>query len=206
MPGEARAAHAPIRNATIEDAETVAEILAEAFADDPVMNWNFAPGKPFRQCFLELARGVYLRHGFGHMSGNEAATLWLPAGVAPALPFANEMRLVWAAFRQGGFAPVLRAKKVADAMAAHHPETPHYYLFAVGVRKSAQGKGLGGGLIAEGLKKADAAGAPAYLENSNPKNTPLYERLGFQAIAPLALPDGAPPLLAMWRERDMPVA
>ena len=76
---------------------------------------------------------------------------------------------------------------------------PHYYLFAVGVRKGAQGKGLGGRLIREGLARADAEGAPAYLENSNPKNTPLYERLGFRPTAPLPLPDGAPPLLGMLR-------
>lgn len=204
MPDEGRSSPELIREAVMDDAEAVADILAEAFAEDPVMNWNFAPGKPFRECFLELARGIYLRHGFGHISGNEAATLWLPAGVSPSLPFANEMRLVWAAFRKGGLAPVFRAKKVADIMAAHHPDTPHFYLFAVGVRTSSQGKGLGGAIIAEGLNRAKEAGAPAYLESSNPRNTPLYERLGFQPIAPLGLPDGAPPLLAMWRERDMP--
>jgi hypothetical protein len=49
------------------------------------------------------------------------------------------------------------------------------------------------------LKRADAAGMPAYLENSNPKNTKLYERAGFVTQKSIA-PPGAPPLLAMWRE------
>ena len=66
-----------------------------------------------------------------------------------------------------------------------------------------QGRGLGGHLIREGLTRVDTDGAPAYLENSNPKNTPLYERLGFKAIAPLPLPDGAPPLLAMLRPANI---
>ena len=54
-------------------------------------------------------------------------------------------------------------------------------------------------IIREGLALADKAGADAYLENSNPRNTPLYERLGFAAVNPLPLADGAPPLLAMLR-------
>ncbi len=44
----------------------------------------------------------------------------------------------------------------------------------------------------------DDAGAAAYLENSNPKNARLYERAGFVAQKNI-LPDGAPPLVAMWR-------
>ena len=82
-------------------------------------------------------------------------------------------------------------------MQASHPPTPHYYLFAVGVREGMKGKGIGGQLIREGMKSAAKAGVAAYLENSNPLNTPLYERLGFQATAPLSLPVGAPPLLGM---------
>ena len=81
----------------------------------------------------------------------------------------------------------------------HHPKAPHYYLFAVGVTPEAQGKGLGGAILREGLKRADEAGAMAYLENSNPKNTLLYERLGFRVTAPLPLPKDAPPLLSMLR-------
>ncbi len=54
-------------------------------------------------------------------------------------------------------------------------------------------------MLAANLERADAAGMPAYLENSNPRNTPLYERHGFVAQKNIA-PKGCPPLLAMWRK------
>jgi len=50
------------------------------------------------------------------------------------------------------------------------------------------------------VKRADAMGVPAYLENSNPRNTKLYERAGFVARKNIA-PPGAPPLVGMWRDR-----
>ncbi|WP_375207588.1 GNAT family N-acetyltransferase [Hyphococcus sp.] len=192
-----------VRAARRDDSGLVADILAEAFADDPVMNWTFGGARPFRTVFHELARGVYLKNGFGHLAGDGsgawAATLWLPLGVEIRLPVMNEARIAASAFAHHGLASIRRAMKTAAVLAQHHPKAPHYYLFAVGVRKGAQGKGLGGRLIREGLARADAEGAPAYLENSNPKNTPLYERLGFRPTAPLPLPDGAPPLLGMLR-------
>lgn len=190
----------PIGEAGEDDAGKAASILADAFVEDPVMNWTFGGNSAFKAVFRELARGIYLKRGFGHFAGDSAATLWLPAGVRAELPFLNEMRLAYAAIRATGFGVVARAKNIAAVMEAAHPEAPHYYLFAVGVRPSAQGKGLGGCILREGLKRADAERAPAYLENSNPKNTPLYERLGFRARAPLALPAAAPPLLGMMRE------
>ena len=187
----------PIRNATLEDADLAADILANAFASDPVMNWTFGGNGAFRTIFFELARGLYLKSGFGHLAGDGAATLWLPADHHGKLPISNELRIMFAAIGASGVGVIGRAKKVSDIMAKSHPREPHYYLFAVGVRDEMKGKGLGGRIIREGLKRANDAGARAYLENSNPKNTPLYERLGFEAIAPLQLPADAPPLLGM---------
>ncbi len=192
-----------IRAAARGDAGLIADILAEAFAGDPVMNWTFGGSKAFRTVFHELARGVYLKDGFGHVAGDKsgdwAATLWLPKGVEIRLPMANEARIAASALFHHGLSSIRRALKTASILAEHHPQEPHYYLFAVGARKAAQGKGLGGRLIREGLARADSDGAPAYLENSNPKNTALYERLGFSTVAPLPLPAGAPPLLGMLR-------
>jgi hypothetical protein len=46
---------------------------------------------------------------------------------------------------------------------------------------------------------ADRCGAPAYLEDTSPRNRALHERHGFQVTGELALA-GGPPLWAMWRE------
>ncbi len=193
----ASATLAPVRLARLDDAGGVADILADAFADDPVMNWMFGSRRPFRTIFFELARGLYLKSGFGHIVEGCGATLWLPAGEKATLPFANELRILGAALPAGGAGAVMRAKKTGEIMKASHPSAPHYYLFAVGVRKNMKGKGVGGKLIRGGLERAAQSEALSYLENSNPMNTPLYERLGFRAIAPLRLPQDAPPLLGM---------
>lgn len=47
---------------------------------------------------------------------------------------------------------------------------------------SAKGRGLGSAVLAPVLDKADAEGVPCYLENSNPRNTPFYTRLGFVEV------------------------
>jgi ribosomal protein S18 acetylase RimI-like enzyme len=61
-----------------------------------------------------------------------------------------------------------------------------------------QGRGLGSALLKAGLARCDAEGAAAYLESSNPKNVPLYERHGFEVIG-LVQPADFPPLIPMLR-------
>ena len=188
-----------LRDMGPEDEALVCDILAEAFDDDPIMRWMFGGSKPIRTLFRLLAKDIYGPHGFGHMAGDVAATLWLPPNAKVRLSTMSELRLLGSILPQGGLSAVQRAKETGHITLTNHPIELHYYLFAVGVRKEAQGRGLGGRLIREGLKRADAEGAAAYLENSRPRNTPLYERLGFQSGALLPLSEGAPPLLAMLR-------
>jgi hypothetical protein len=50
------------------------------------------------------------------------------------------------------------------------------------------------------LERIDAEGAPAFLESSNPVNTPRYERLGFSVCGEFELPEDGPNVAQMWRE------
>jgi ribosomal protein S18 acetylase RimI-like enzyme len=52
----------------------------------------------------------------------------------------------------------------------------------LGVDVSRQGKGLGSLLMKHALQRVDAARLPAYLESSNPRNIPFYERHGFEVV------------------------
>lgn len=192
-------AHQRIKEARSEDAQAVSSILAEAFSDDPVMVWMFGGSRPIRRLFDELTSDVYLAHGFGHIADGAAATLWLPPGAKVKMPFMNELRVAGAIFRCGGVSALKRARATSHIVMSSHPHEQHYYLFAVGVRPAHQGKGLGGRIVRSGLERADSDGAIAYLENSKPRNTPLYERLGFRPVDFLELPSGAPPLLGMLR-------
>lgn len=188
------------REAGLADAGDIADVLADAFAGDPVMTWMFGVRAPYRTFFLEMARGVYLRRGFGHVdSDGAAAALWLPPGASRTLPFTNEARIALALLVRGGVRSVSRALHAGDVVGDYHPPTPHYYLFAVGVRPGFQGQGCGGAILRAGLARIDAEGAPAYLENSKPRNTPLYQRMGFEAQQAFRFAPDAPPLVPMLR-------
>ena len=65
-------------------------------------------------------------------------------------------------------------------MAKVHPHEPHHYLAFLAVRPGRQGHGLGTALLRDRLRRLDAAGAPAYLEASEPRSRALYVREGFR--------------------------
>ena len=78
------------------------------------------------------------------------------------------------------------------------PKKPHYYLDFIGVHPDKQGQGYASALLRHTLTRLDAEKQPAYLESSNPRNNPLYQRHGFQITDEIQLPNG-PILWCMWR-------
>ena len=67
-------------------------------------------------------------------------------------------------------------------MSGFHPAKPHWYLPLIGVDPVRQGAGYGTELMKHSLQRCDADHKLAYLESSNPRNIPFYERLGFERI------------------------
>jgi ribosomal protein S18 acetylase RimI-like enzyme len=193
------------RRATAADATVLARLLAAAFATDPVMDWIARPG-PKRAAGLErffywLMQVRAIPFGEVWMADDASvAAAWLPPGT-PASPgsVVEQIKLLPMFVRLCGFARLSRGSAMGAAMEKNHPHDPHYYLAFIAVAPRLQGMGLGGAVMEACLKGIDAVHAPAYLENSNPKNTRLYERNGFATRKSIS-PPGAPPLLAMWRE------
>jgi hypothetical protein len=50
------------------------------------------------------------------------------------------------------------------------------------------------------LDKVDEAGEAAYLESSNIRNVPLYQRHGFEVVEEIQLLGDGPQMWRMWRE------
>jgi len=199
------AAAARPRRATIDDAGTLARLFAAAFSADPIMDWIARPApnraRALEQFFFWLLRVRAIPFGEVWMSADGGAcAAWLPPGT-PASPggFFEQMQLLPMFVRLCGFPRLLRGSAMGDAMEKNHPHERHFYLAFIAVAPRLQGLGLGGAMLDATLKRVDAAGMPAYLENSNPKNTRLYERSGFKPRRSIA-PPGAPPLMAMWRK------
>ncbi len=137
--------------------------------------------------------------GFVYCSSDHAgAAIWVPPGRADLT--ASE---AWAIVRPNLFSRlVFRAPLIARGVLQIdrlHPPEPHFYLAAIGVDPSAQGRGLGSQLLAPVLDLCDEDGIGAYLESSNPANVDLYARHGFRVVEELRLPRG-PVIHTMWRD------
>ncbi|MBR9805764.1 MAG: GNAT family N-acetyltransferase [Alphaproteobacteria bacterium] len=188
-----------IKPANPLDWRELGDITAEAFSDDPVNRWVFGNEEAIRSTFRLLARDVYLRHGLCHLVGDEAASMWCMHDASRELGPVGTLKLGWALLTKGSKGALGRAMKAGSVMDQHHPKEPHLYLFTIGTRKAARGKGYGKMLMRAMLEGADRDGLPCYLENSNPDNTGFYRSHGFERMRLFEVGEGSPPLEAMWR-------
>lgn len=189
-----------IRDATPADRAMVIRTLARAFADDPAMCYIFpnparrahALPRLFSLFFATDAAGWRLVADAG-----TAVTLWRPPDHAEDRPRAMLRHLLPLLMTFGAALP--RAMRVGDAIAAHFPRDPFWYLHIAGVEPAQQGRGLGGAAIRAGLVRCDAAGIPAYLETATARNVGLYQSLGFVVCGEWDVPRGGPHFWSMMR-------
>jgi ribosomal protein S18 acetylase RimI-like enzyme len=187
------------------EATLLGEILADAFAEDPVFQWLIDPNvrnrdQRMRMFFTSMSRS-YLRQAKPcYIAGDgSAAAMWAAPGKW-ALPM-SEMALE-AAPQTAAFGRRLqRALRTQLQIEGLHPKSPkHWYLGYLGARQENQGQGFGSQLLREVLSKADADGVPAYLESSNERNVPLYERHGFKVVEEVRALGKGPLIWRMWRD------
>jgi ribosomal protein S18 acetylase RimI-like enzyme len=206
----ARAQAAAPKVATMRDLPVVAATLADAFSTDPVVRWWMREDSGFPAALARVhtflaSEDIPKGHVFFTPDGRAAAQ-WQPprnpeSPPEPPMSFWQQIMLFPRLVQNSGIRKAGRILKLIGMMDAHHPKEPHFYLFMLGVRQDSQGAGLGSTLLAACLERVDAAGMPAYLENSNPKNTRLYERHGFVARGEGRAAPNAPPLVFMWRDK-----
>jgi ribosomal protein S18 acetylase RimI-like enzyme len=194
---------AQITPAPASDHETLGRAIGTAFAQDPIASWIFHEPDEIIRTFQHLARHIYLPRGLCHLAttskGLVGGTMWLPPGASPEISLSAMLSLGIPALFRRGPAQLIRALRADAAMQRHHPKPPHYYLFTVGVLPEARGQGLARQLLAPILARCDAEKSPAYLENSNAKNTHLYESLGFVSRDPFPPAPTCPTMTPMWR-------
>jgi ribosomal protein S18 acetylase RimI-like enzyme len=191
---------AKLRPARCNDIPLLAAILAEAFRDDPLVNWMLNGPRATGAVFAAMLRHVYLPAGRVELLGSEGAAAWLPHDAPRDLPMLVRLRLMVLATMTGGFGVVGRVAALEKAMVTQRPDTPHLYLFAIGVRRRARGLGLGGRLMDPVLAACDERGEAVYLENSNPANHGFYASRGFETLSVFQAARGAPDVEAMWRK------
>ncbi len=168
-----------------------------AFSSDPAARWTYPDAHVYLDYFPKVVRafgGRAFEHGTGHqVSRFRGAALWLPPGVQP-----DQEALV--AIMQESV-PADRLKEVTagfERMSAYHPSEPHWYLPMIGVDPIHQGQGYGSALLRHALLQCDKDQVAAYLESSNPANSPLYERHGFVVLGTIQV-GSSPKIFPMLR-------
>jgi ribosomal protein S18 acetylase RimI-like enzyme len=193
------------RRATPDDAVGLSKLFASAFIDDPLFDYMIRPGAGRTAALEMFFHGILaardIPQGEVWMSSDgHACVAWLRPD-ARRTPGGIIQQLKWLPFfvRVYSLARFARAMAIVEAMDKNHPSEPHFYLTFIAVSPEYRGVGLGSRILKATLKQIDAAGMGAYVESSNPKNATFYERGGFVARKNIA-PDGAPSLVAMWRD------
>jgi ribosomal protein S18 acetylase RimI-like enzyme len=192
----------PIRLARSDEAELLGAVLADALGEDPIFRW-LIPASPRRDRrllrFFTAMSSAYLDAGkSAYLAEDDAgAALWAGPGTTWRMQFdLRQLRAVLASF---GARWVVRGVRTQGQLASLHPRDPHWYLGFLGVRGSQQNRGLGGALLAEVLRKADDERVSAYVESSNRRNLPFYERHGFEIVEEIRLLGNGPDVWRLWR-------
>jgi ribosomal protein S18 acetylase RimI-like enzyme len=163
------------------DREAVIAVLTLAFSTDPIARWTFPAPATHLKVWPEMVRAFGdegFAQGAAHLAaGGAAAAIWLPPDVHPDMD-----RLTSLVERHAPDERQEDLERVFAQMERYHPSEPCWYLPMIGVDPACQGQGYGSALLRYALEQCDRDGVPAYLESSNPRNIPLYQRHGFEII------------------------
>lgn len=191
-----------VRRARPSETNTVCDILASAFSQDPVMQWMNQHPQIYASLFRAEAMPLYMKKGQVYINeSHTGAAMWVPPGVSHETPLHwTLIPMLWNLVRTGGMQSLRRGTVLEKKFKQNHYQEPHFYLHTLGAMQGNQGKGIGSALLREGLAVCDQHHAQAYLESSNIKNNALYERFGFRVIGEIILPEDGPPVWLMLRE------
>ncbi|MFE9597319.1 GNAT family N-acetyltransferase [Streptomyces hokutonensis] len=192
------------RVATVADLDAIVATFTSAFLHDPVWGPAFPDERRRAEQAAVMWRvyaGSALRYPWTLVTpGVEAAAIFIPpGGVELTEEEAGGLEGRLAAVTDAGTARAITV--VGEQFEAAHPAQPFFYLTILGTHADHWGKGLGMGLVADGLARIDALGelgAPVYLESTNPVNNRRYESVGFEARDEIVT-SGGQVVTTMWR-------
>ena len=186
-----------VRPATAAERRKVIDLITLAFVADPLARWAVPSPSAYLESMTEFVDAFGcngLTHGTTYVVDDFAgAALWLPPGVEPD---GERMQAVAAQCVPPEVLPEFA--EVFERMGTYHPHEPHWYLPIIGVDPARQGRGYGAALMRHAADLLDRDRALAYLESSNARNLPLYERHGFEILDEVQI-GGSPTIWPMLR-------
>ena len=172
----------PPRVATIAGDTEIDHAIATlvlAFGTDPVARWMYDDPHQYLlhipRLFRALATSSFAAGAAQRTSDGLGIAIWLPPGVH------GDDRVLEAVIA-GSIGGEKQAEVAAVFERTEHyrPTEPHWYLSLIGVEALHRNKGCGAALLQQRLRQCDREHLLAYLWSSNPLNTSLYERHGFE--------------------------
>ena len=164
-----------------EDKARLLQTIVLGFSADPMARWASPDAAVYldrRVEFFDAFGGAAFDHGTAFVADDGAAVAtWLPPGVD-----SDHETLAAIMDEQTPASRKAEMDELFEKMEEFHLHEPHWYLPLIAADPARQGQGLGTALMAAAIERIHADGRPAYLESSNPRNVPLYERFGFEKV------------------------
>jgi ribosomal protein S18 acetylase RimI-like enzyme len=164
-----------------DDRQRAVDTLTLAFSADPILRWMYPASCDYLAHFpavmLAFGGAAFDNETVWQLGGHSGVAMWMPPGIEPDGEASAAI-----------FEATLAGDLLADMMAMFgqmedaHPTYPLWYLPWLGVDPALQGTGVGSGLMRPCLEMVDAQHLPAYLDSTNPRNIPFYERQGFEVV------------------------
>ncbi len=191
------------------DIKKAAEVLADAFKEDPI--WT----KFFKENRIEAQKVNYLFGSpifFALKYGKAYASSSNLEGIAAWFPDSTADMTMWRMIRSGSFryGSKMGMKATIEMAKTFRPiekdrkenmkNTSYIYILIIGVKQEYQKKGFGGKILQVIFEEADKTNTPIYLETNTPQNVKMYEKYGFKVLNEIILPRLDLPMWEM--ERD----
>ena len=190
----------PPRVATIvgdAEADHAIATLVLAFGTDPVARWMYDDPRQYLlhipRLFRALATSSFEAGAAQRTDDGLGVALWLPPDV-----HGDDGPL------EAVIAESMVGEKQAEVAAVfertehYRPTGPHWYLSLIGVEALHRNNGCGAALLQHRLRQCDRDHLPAYLWSSNPLNTSLYQRHGFEIASTIQV-GSSPSIFPMLR-------
>lgn len=189
--------------ASKSDKQTVVDILAESFHDNPSV--LHAVGKKGNITLKIRALATYAfdyglpRQGVYCSSDlTGAAVCYRETHRGESLSdYFYQLQLILNAI---GISNVPKLIRKENYIKARRPKEEYLYFWFLGVKRQGRGKGAAREIRDAVFEMAQSAALPIYLETSVEKNRRIYERYGFETYHEWVLPGESKPLYFMRRE------
>lgn len=187
-----------VKTAMAADEARIIDALKLAFVADPATRWVWPDPQKYLAYFPSFAKAfggrAFANQSAYYVGDYVGAALWLPPNVHPDVDALMTLLQNTASEEAQMDGPA-----VFEKMSSYHPSEPHWYLPLLGVDPLRHGKQLGSALMQHALSRCDRENRVAYLESSNPKNIPFYERHGFELLGTIQI-GTSPPIFPMSRK------